>query len=334
MEDRKDYSLVSIIVPCYNYGHLLSETLDSIQSQTYTKWECLVIDDGSSDNTSEIARSYQQKDCRFIYLYKKNGGVASARNFGLKHATGSWVQFLDADDLLTPDKIKLQLSFLEEHPHVNIVNVQPLYFTAAKPGKFYLRSSFKNKKWIPELKNVFGFYVLEYLLQKNILAVSAPLINKELIDGGLYFDETLRTMEDWDFWLRCALSGAVFSYLDIGENTTLIRVQPDSLSKDYVRMSNDELLIRQRIDQQLTDQNFSGILLPPNNIKHLKMINAINAYRAQMRMGDLKGYKDMIFRGKGIGVFSKMNYLIGDYLRYLKRKRFLSKNSAVGCSKI
>lgn len=95
--------IVSIIVPIYNVEKYLRECLDSILAQTFTDWECLLIDDGSPDKCGEICDEYAFKDCRFKVFHKPNGGVSSARNLGLDNARGEWVTFVDADDMVAPD---------------------------------------------------------------------------------------------------------------------------------------------------------------------------------------------------------------------------------------
>ena len=87
--------LVTVIVPCYNQGEYLNDALLSILNQTYSKWECIIINDGSRDNTSEIANFWCKQDHRFKYLKKDNGGLSSARNAGLKISIGKYIQFLD-----------------------------------------------------------------------------------------------------------------------------------------------------------------------------------------------------------------------------------------------
>jgi glycosyltransferase involved in cell wall biosynthesis len=108
-------TLVSIIVPCYNYGYFLPETLDSILAQSYTKWECIIVDDGSTDNTKDVATTYLITDQRFRYIYQNNRGLSAARNTGIKLSKGSYIQFLDADDLLQEKKLESQICFLEQH---------------------------------------------------------------------------------------------------------------------------------------------------------------------------------------------------------------------------
>ena len=101
--------LVSIIIPCYNQAKYLNETLESVCKQTHTNWECIIVDDGSSDDSATIISGFTKKDPRFIYIYKDNGGVSSARNLGIENAKGNYLQFLDADDLLSVNKLEISL---------------------------------------------------------------------------------------------------------------------------------------------------------------------------------------------------------------------------------
>ena len=88
---------VSIIIPCYNQAEFLEETLGSVLKQTHTNWECLIVNDGSTDVTEKIAQQFISKDQRFKYFFKENGGLSSARNYGLDQSTGNYIQFLDSD---------------------------------------------------------------------------------------------------------------------------------------------------------------------------------------------------------------------------------------------
>lgn len=105
---------VSIIIPCYNQAKYLPKSVASLQAQTLADWECIIVDDGSTDNTAEIANNLALKDTRVQLIQKINGGSASARNLGLKHAQGEYIQFLDADDTITPDKLEKQVTIMEQ----------------------------------------------------------------------------------------------------------------------------------------------------------------------------------------------------------------------------
>lgn len=96
--------LISVIVPCYLQAEYLDECLQSVYDQTYSNWECIIVNDGSLDNTEEIAKRWLEKDNRFRYIYKENGGLSSARNAGIREAKGEWIQFLDSDDMIHKSK--------------------------------------------------------------------------------------------------------------------------------------------------------------------------------------------------------------------------------------
>src|SRR5690606_19624568 len=111
---------VSIIVPCYNYAKFLPFALDSILAQQLGAWECVIVDDGSTDDTGVVARAYVNKDRRFRYVYQQNSGLSAARNTGLKNTTANYIQLLDADDLIDAQKLLLQATYLDEHRDVDI----------------------------------------------------------------------------------------------------------------------------------------------------------------------------------------------------------------------
>lgn len=113
--------LVSIIIPTYNGERWLTEAVGSIFAQTRSDWELIIVDDGSTDGTRRMIELLVQQDVRIRAIYKANGGVASARNMGLRTARGAYLAFLDQDDLFMPNKLEQQVSYLELHPEVDLV---------------------------------------------------------------------------------------------------------------------------------------------------------------------------------------------------------------------
>jgi len=101
--------MVSVIIPCFNQGRYLPEALESVIRQTWADWECIVVNDGSTDDTREVALRFTRRDPRIRYLEKRNGGLSDARNHGLDAARGDLIQFLDADDALLPRKLEAQI---------------------------------------------------------------------------------------------------------------------------------------------------------------------------------------------------------------------------------
>ncbi|MEJ0030732.1 MAG: glycosyltransferase family A protein [Bacteroidota bacterium] len=113
--------MVSIIVPCYNQAEFLADVLNSVISQTYSDWECIVVDDGSPDNTTEVAAQFTSRDQRISVVTKKNGGLSDARNFGILRSKGKYILPLDADDRIGPDYLKLAVEALEKDPSLRVV---------------------------------------------------------------------------------------------------------------------------------------------------------------------------------------------------------------------
>lgn len=176
MSDQK----ISIIVPCYKQAEFLDECLQSVMDQNYKNWECIIINDGSPDHTDEIAKNWVERDRRFKYFEKVNGGIASARNFGIEKAIGNWILPLDADDKIHQDYLALAIDRINEG--CNLIYCKGEYFGDQHEGFYNCDYSF------------------EKLLEGNIIFVSA-IFSKE-ISQGFQFDEQLKDgLEDWDFWI-------------------------------------------------------------------------------------------------------------------------------------
>lgn len=175
--------LVSVIVPCYKQAGFLPETLDCILAQTYNNWECIVIDDGSPDNTEEVAGEYVKKDSRIKYMRQENQGVSAARNNAIRHSNGKYILPLDADDLITPIYLEEAVAYFESHPECKLV-----YGLAEKFGA-------ENGPWD----------LAEYSFQKMLfenLIFNPAMFRRSDFDKTIGYNENMREgVEDWDFWL-------------------------------------------------------------------------------------------------------------------------------------
>src|SRR6266513_1317656 len=120
--------VVSIIVPCFNYARYLKECMESLVKQSYQRWECIIVDDGSTDSTPEVCARLSRWESRVTFLRHNNRGLSAARNAGIRQARGEFVQLLDADDLLEPDKLKVQVEFLDAHPDIDIALGEAAFF--------------------------------------------------------------------------------------------------------------------------------------------------------------------------------------------------------------
>lgn len=197
---------ISVIIPCYKQADFLSEAIESVLSQTYPNWECIIVNDGSPDDTEEIALSYCDKDIRIKYCRKENGGLSSARNAGIKMATGEYLQFLDADDVIEKDKLKLQTETFKEKP-VDISVTNYCLFKGDITNKF---ENFLSQQ--PYKLTLVGF--LYEWASTFVIPIHAGLFNRSFLEkNNIAFNESVRAREDWIFWCQSVLAEARFDYL-------------------------------------------------------------------------------------------------------------------------
>jgi glycosyltransferase involved in cell wall biosynthesis len=259
---------VSVIIPCYNYGKFLTESVDSVICQTYTNWECLVIDDGSIDNTKEIAEKLAEKDARVRYFYKPNGGLSSARNYGIERATGDFLCFLDADDLFDKKKIEAQLSVFDEDSSADIVYGNAMFFKDNLQN-LYSGKNYSKKSELSTFSGR-GLKLLALLSRSNITVVSAPLIKKSVFSKAGNFDIAYKSYEDWHFWTKCALVGCSFVYCEWPEVCTYIRFGHESMMSDSGKMLRAGIQLRK----------FMASHLPTS----LQPYNLYRLFRSQLKL--------------------------------------------------
>jgi glycosyltransferase involved in cell wall biosynthesis len=249
---------VSVVVPTHNYGALIAETLRSLQRQTLPDWECVVVDDGSTDDTEGVVRRFAERDGRVRYVRQRNLRQAVAKNTGLRAARGRYVQFLDADDFVEPRKFERQVAYLEAHPEVGIVYGGVRYFTTENPEERLHSMAEDNAPWMPEVSGE-GAEVLEALIRENIMVINSPLVRRGVVDKVGRFDARLPPVEDWDYWLRCALSGVRFQFADLPETLALVRVHPASSSSNRVRLFDRRLLVRRKLARSIKDERLRAL---------------------------------------------------------------------------
>ena len=186
---------VSVVIPCFNQAQYLEETLVSVFKQTHTNWECIIVDDGSTDNSKDIAIKWCEKDERFLYVYKENGGLSSARNIGLKKANGKYIQFLDSDDLITSEKFSEQLKDLQES-EISISN----YFSFIGGTKDAATHRYLSP--FLSVENYKKEIILDWEYRKSIPCHSVLFERRLIVENSLSFNENLPNHEDWVFWVQ------------------------------------------------------------------------------------------------------------------------------------
>lgn len=182
-------SKVTVIIPTFNRGYCLAESIQSVLDQSFTDFELIVVDDGSTDNTLDVVSQFP--DIQKIRL-DENRGVSFARNRGLKQARGEWIAFLDSDDLWEKEKLATQIKWVERHPGHHAVYTDEIWIR----NGVRVNAMNKHRKYSGD--------IFRYCLPLCIVSPSSVLLHTELLseDGG--FDESMPVCEDYDLWLRIA----------------------------------------------------------------------------------------------------------------------------------
>jgi glycosyltransferase involved in cell wall biosynthesis len=204
--------LVTVIIPAYNAAFFIGRAVKSILDQSWENIEVILVDDGSSDHTADVIRSFP--DQRLVYSYQRNAGQGPARNKGLAQARGQYITFLDADDRYLPGKIEKQVGFLEAHSDYALCYCNALHFyTGSRDRLFRKQVSGRSGNILPEL------------LESSFINPNTVMVRRKVFDKVRGFNETRYYPEDWDLWLRIALAGYQFGYLD--EDLVVVEIRPD-----------------------------------------------------------------------------------------------------------
>jgi glycosyltransferase involved in cell wall biosynthesis len=179
--------MVSVIIPSYNRSMWVKEAIDSVLAQTGVEMEIILVDDGSTDETFSVFGSLES---RVTYIHQSHAGVSSARNTGIRAASGEWLAFLDSDDLWAPRKLQMQLDYFSRHAGVRICQTEEIWMRGAQrlyPKKYHRKPD---------------GCCFELLLERCLISPSAVMIHKGLLEEVGLFDEALPACEDYDLWLR------------------------------------------------------------------------------------------------------------------------------------
>ena len=268
---------ISIIVPCFNQAQFLNECLSSSKNQTYSNWECIIINDGSLDDTAHIALNWGKKDSRFKYFYQENQGLAAARNTGLSRASGKYIQFLDADDFI--DKFKLEKAFyLFQDRNIDAVI-----------SNF---SMFDNltKKFDPPFcslsKELFNVEETLYNWGSKFSIPIHCLIIKIGIIKDFKFPEELKAREDWFLWLYIFSRKIKIYFAD--ENLAFYRTHQNNMSKDEEQMNGAVIKSLELLNDFLPKKLCIPYYLKVINEQHKQIQNITNSIN---NLRNKKSYK-------------------------------------------
>jgi glycosyltransferase involved in cell wall biosynthesis len=211
--------LVSVITPTYNAEAFISETIDSVRAQSYQNWEMIIVDDASSDQTTDILKAYAAKDARIkVHALQTNSGAAIARNTAIEKASGSYIAFLDADDLWKPEKLSRQIAFMQKN---NIDVSFSSYELMDEQGKSL-------GKMIKALPNV----DFAKMLKSNYVGNLTGIYNAAKL--GKVFMPNIRKRQDWALWLTL-IKKVGYAY-SLEEPLAKYRVRQNSISSNKLNL--------------------------------------------------------------------------------------------------
>lgn len=256
---------ISVIIPTYNRYEVLKRALASVYAQIHKPKEVIIIDDGSTDKTSQILKLFPDA----IYIYQKNSGVSSARNLGIKKAKYDWIAFLDSDDEWHPNK-------LQEHLELHLENKN-------------LQMSYTDEKWIRDVKEVklpkkykkFGGDIFKECLSHCIIAPSATIMHKDLLHRVGFFDESLEVCEDYDLWLRVAINheiGLIDKKLITKYGGDTDQLSMKFWGMDRFRVRALEKLLNNIGSEALASHNSCGTKVPLPELKELLISELTKKY--------------------------------------------------------
>ncbi|MDB0061198.1 glycosyltransferase family 2 protein, partial [bacterium] len=201
-------SLVSIIIPFYNREKLLPETLNSVLAQSFSNWECILVDDNSSDKSTNVVKEFIAKDARFNLYYRndtnKPKGVSSSRNIGINNAKGDYIVFLDSDDLLDINCLENRLKYADKEPENDIWVFSMQEFNDEGLGKIC-------NYYPKDTSNKFEYFKM-FLKYEIPFSVTCPLWKSSVLKELGGFDENFLRLEDPDLHCRALLSDFSFKF--------------------------------------------------------------------------------------------------------------------------
>lgn len=230
---KQNNPLVSVITPAYNAERFLAGTIESVQQQTYTNWEMVIVDDQSTDRTWEIAKTYADQDSRIrIYRLEKNSGAAVARNTAMKHAKGRYIAFLDSDDQWFPEKLEKQLRFMQEK---DIAFSFTKYIRMDEDGT--LRD---NVSKAPESVGYTD------LMKHCVIGCLTVMIDRE--KTGDMEMVNIRTRQDYAYWLALTKKG--FRAYGLPEVLAKYRIVGNSISRNKLKAAQRQWYVYRQIEKE------------------------------------------------------------------------------------
>jgi glycosyltransferase involved in cell wall biosynthesis len=237
LTEEMNEPLVSVILPTYNRAYIISRAISSVLNQTYRNLELIVIDDGSTDNTKDVVKNFNDDRLKYIN-HKQNKGANAARNIGINYANGEYVAFQDSDDEWLPEKIEKQINvFKEAKTEVGVVYTSFWSINDGISKTYYPPSFIKQKEG----------NVHEILLETNFISTPTAIVKKECFEKVGLFDEGLPRLQEWELWIKISKH---YRFKHIDEPLVNSYLQPNSISRNM----NAWIIARKRILEKYSEE--------------------------------------------------------------------------------
>lgn len=276
--DQTGSPLVSVIIPAYNVAEFIGEALESVFAQTFTDYEVIVVNDGSPD-TPALERALAPYMSRIVYLKQENRGVSAARNNAIAAARGSLIAFLDGDDVWLPNYLEVQVKRIQADPTIDVLYPNVLMFgDSSDEGEEFMTICPSS-----------GEVTFERLLLQECNVSNCSIARKETIVRAGGFDESLRSVEDFDLWLRVIKHGGRIAYhRDV---LARYRRRAGSLTADPIWLSEHILEVLQRVKQR-TDLTPSERATVDSQHEHFHALLRLHEGKRAFFSGDTAGAID------------------------------------------
>ncbi len=311
-----DKPLISIIIPTYNRAHLIGETLDSILAQTYTKWECIVVDDGSHDKTEEVINTYSVNDSRIKYVHRPQDrlpGGNAARNYGFELSQGEYIQWVDSDDLIKPSKLEVQVNKLIDREGKIVCLCKAEMFNSQGKTRFKKSVEFSRLSFFED-----------YITRRLDMGTTQPLWRKSFLTTQGLYDEELRRGQDFDFLSRISSSEKFdFTYVDeslvkvrLDDNVRITSTEYDSKSHRYLLESF------LKVNKMLISKDLNtGMYIKFLNILIGKILYSVQNFDYDTAIEAIKSITFSVKQNKYKFHFYRLRFII-NFLSYSKNKGY------------
>jgi len=249
-----NFPKVSVVMPVYNGEKYLEESIDSILNQTFTDFEFIIVNDGSSDQSEEIIRNCQKKDDQIHLITNPNNlGIAEATNVGISYACGEYIALMDQDDISMPERLEKEVDFLDSHPDISVVGANSIRLD--EDGNQYTRR---------DLLETPGLIRWGLLFRNQIQNPTAMIRKALFLESNLKY-ENFMPSQDYNFWLRISNS---YKFANLQDNYLLHRLHGSNASKKFEHLHNHKVqeilrkFIKEHMNYDISTDTITGLSNP------------------------------------------------------------------------